>query len=117
MRPCLAGHGPWNTVERPLARPASVALGRAAAGGVSLLVAIALAVNLTCRAAGPMLGSIGDGSHERQTLRHLTLAIHRAVRRLMIGERSRRKTEVSIRTRAGVDRPPARNILRGRRRP
>ncbi|MCG3122495.1 MAG: hypothetical protein GIKADHBN_00886 [Phycisphaerales bacterium] len=48
-----------------------------------MVVAIALAVNLTCRAAGPVLESFKDRPTDRSALRHLTLAIHRVVRRWM----------------------------------
>ncbi len=67
---------------------------RLVASGMSVLVALALAVNLTCRAAIPMGGEVREGSSEKMPLRQLTLAIHRVVRRL-------------IRARAHRDQPSA----------
>lgn len=63
--------------------PTGSAAARLATGGLSVLVALALVVNLTCRAAGPVIGSLRETSSERLPLRQLTLAIHRVVRRLI----------------------------------
>ncbi|MCC6428341.1 MAG: hypothetical protein IT435_16160 [Phycisphaerales bacterium] len=68
---------------------------RLIAGGMSVLMALALAVNLTCRAAGPTLGS---GSPEKMPLRQLTLAIHRVVRRLIRSRIQRERPSDEIRT-------------------
>lgn len=59
------------------------AVGRLATGGLSVLVALALVVNLTCKAAGPVFGSLKESSSERLALRHLSEVIHRVVRRLI----------------------------------
>jgi hypothetical protein len=51
-----------------------------------MLVALALVVNLTCRAVGPSIASIRESTSERIPLKQLSLAIHRVVRRLFKGE-------------------------------
>ncbi|HLO41120.1 MAG TPA: hypothetical protein VK176_08860 [Phycisphaerales bacterium] len=63
--------------------PQGSAAGRLAAGGLSMLVALALVVNLTCRAVGPSIASLRESTSERTPLKQLSLAIHRVVRRLL----------------------------------
>ncbi len=73
--------------------PTGSAVARLATGGLSVLVALALVVNLTCRAAGPVIGSLRETSSERLPLRQLTLAIHRVVRRLIHRRKGARTAE------------------------